>query len=174
MQLTASDCAPVVQRTRPDSENCTRLLDFLFNDYLLHHRVDVLLLEARWRPTDLAGLGATIDYAHDHGIPLVLMGPSIEYDKPEPRLLIFALRDGRVGEIQDHRVLAPQILDSDMAELALSRWHVPYISIYKDFCKPNCPIYARDSIPLLMDRNHLQPEASILLAETIRASGQIP
>jgi hypothetical protein len=102
------------------------------------------------------------------------MGPSIEYDKPEARTVILALRDGRPDEIQDHRLTGPQILDRDMAELARLRWHVPYISIYNDLCKPNCPVYASDSVPLLFDRNHLQAEASILLFKDIRASGQLP
>ena len=174
MQATASDCAPLVKRMRQDSENCENLLNFVFNDYLLHHHVGTLLLEARWRRTDLEGLDATIEYAHAHNITVVLMGPSIEYDKPEARLLVLALRAGKPEEIQEHRVVGPQMLDRDMAELARSRWHVPYISIYDDLCKPDCPVYATDSVPLLFDRNHLQAEASILLFKDIRASGQLP
>jgi hypothetical protein len=174
MQATASDCAPLVESTREESENCRNLLNFVFNDYLLHHRVGTLLLEARWRRTDLDGVGATIEYAHAHNVPVVLMGPSIEYDKPEARTVILALRDGRSDEIQKHRLIGPQNLDSEMAELARTRWHVPYISIYRALCKPDCPVYAADSVPLLFDRNHLQAEASVLLAEDIRANGQLP
>jgi peptidoglycan/LPS O-acetylase OafA/YrhL len=174
MQATASDCAPLVESTREESENCKNLLNYVFNDYLLHHRVGVLLLEARWRRTDLDGVGATIEYAHAHNIPVVLMGPSIEYDKPEARLVILALRDGRLDEVQEHRLIGPQNLDSEMAMLARTNWHVPYISIYQALCKPDCPVFAVDSVPLLFDRNHLQAEGSILLAKDIRANGQLP
>jgi len=174
MQATASDCAPLIESPRQQSENCKNLLNFLFNDYLLHRRVGTLLLEARWRPTDLDALGTTIQYAQAHDINVVLMGPSIEYDKPEARTLILALRDGRPEEIREHRVIAPQILDFEMSQLASTRWHVPYISIYDDLCQPDCPIYAADSVPLLFDRNHLQADGAILLAKYIRAHGQLP
>jgi hypothetical protein len=174
MQATASDCAPLLDSPREQSENCKNLLSFLFNDYLLHHHVNTVLLEARWRVTDLDALGETIEYLQDHNIRVVLMGPSIEYDKPEARLVILALRDGRPDEIQEHRLTGPQNLDHEMAELARSRWHVPYISIYNDLCKPDCPIYASGSVPLLFDRNHLQAEGSILLFNDIRANGQLP
>jgi peptidoglycan/LPS O-acetylase OafA/YrhL len=172
-QASASDCAPLVKRARPDSANCKRLLDYIFRDYLLHYRVGILMLEARWRKTDIPSLEATIDYARVHSINVVLMGPSIEYDKPEPRLIAFALRDGQLAAIQSHIRSEPRMLDREIAELAHSRWHVPYISIYEDVCRPKCPAYADGLAPLLADGNHLSAEGSILLAKAIRANGQI-
>jgi peptidoglycan/LPS O-acetylase OafA/YrhL len=174
MQATASDCAPLVKSARRDSQNCKDLLRFLFNDYLLHRRIGILLLEARWRWTDLEGVEATVEYAHAHDIPVVVMGPSIEYDKPEARLVVLALRDRRAEQIRSHRLTAPQVLDREMAQLARSRWHVPYISIYDDLCQPDCPVYAGDSVPLLFDQNHLTADGATLLAKAIRANGQLP
>jgi peptidoglycan/LPS O-acetylase OafA/YrhL len=176
MQVSVSDCAPLVQSARRDSENCKKMVDFLFNDYLPHHRIGVLLLQARWRAMDFPGLAATMGYAHAHGIAVVLIGPAMEYDKPEPRLLAFALRNGRAGDdLQEHLKPLPRTLDRQMAELARTQWHVPYISIFDDLCKPSCPAYAGPQAPMMFDeRGHMTEDGAILLARAVRANGQLP
>jgi len=173
MQVTGSDCAPLVTSARAD-RNCKQMMRFLYGDYLLHHQVGALLLEARWRAIDLQDLGATIEYVRARGITVVVVGPAIEYDQAEPRVVAFALRDGSVNTIAAHQMPAPRALDREMGELARSRWHVPYISIYDDLCRPTCPVFAQASVPLLFDGSHMTAEGSVLLAKAIRANGQLP
>jgi hypothetical protein len=61
-----------------------------------------------------------------------------------------------------------------MGELAATRWHVPYLSIYRDLCEPECPIYAAENVPLLFDDNHFTVPASVLFVARVRQAGQIP
>ncbi len=174
MQATAADCAPLVVSERTFGDNCRNLLNFVFKDYLIHHPPDILLLEGRWRDSDLPGIGATIDLAQSKGIRVVLVGPGIEYDLPEPRMAAVALRDGQPGKVEEHQVNAQRVLDREMAELAQSRWHVSYISFFDNLCHPECPVYATDLVPLLFDMDHMTSEGSILFARSIRAHGELP
>lgn len=174
LEASASDCAPLVESARADSINCRRLLDYVFEDYLLHHRVGTVLLVARWRASDLQALGKTIEYARFHGVRVAVVGPNIQYDSPEPRVIALALRDGLPDEIRKHEETAPQALDREMVALAGSRWHVPYISVFEDLCRPGCPVYAEGGAPLLSDGNHLTVSGAILLAKVMRERGQLP
>jgi hypothetical protein len=62
-----------------------------------------------------------------------------------------------------------------MAELARTQWHVPYISIFDDLCKPSCPAYAGPQAPMMFDeRGHMTEDGAILLARAVRANGQLP
>lgn len=176
MQASASNCpalvVPVPGRHR--SKNCIRLFDFLFNDFLIHHRVDTLLLSARWRDTDMPGIAATVAWTKAHGIHTVVIGPGIEFDQSPVRLIAFGLRDGTLDQVPSHEMSFPRVLDARMATLAETVWHVPYISVYNDLCKPACPLFAGDQIPILGDGNHLSPSGSYLLAQAIRAANQLP
>ena len=176
LQASASDCPPLVAPVagRHRSENCTRLFDFLFNDYLLHHHVDTLVLVARWRESDIPGINATLAYTRAHGIRTVIVGPSIEYDTPAARLLAVALWKGDVQDVAAHQLAAPRELDQELSGLAEMSWRVPYLSIFDDLCKPDCPLYAEGSAPLVFDGNHLSPAGSLLLAKRARAASQLP
>jgi hypothetical protein len=172
LQVTGSSCAPMLKSARAYSPHCVAMFDFLFNDYLEHHKVDMLLLSSNWRAADLPGLERTVDYARERGIPLVLIGPSFQYNQPEPRLLAFALRDGHMDVVATHMEAAPRMLDRQMAELARTRWHVGYISVFDTLCKPACPLFANSTVPLLFDGGHLTTEGSILLMDAMRADPQ--
>jgi peptidoglycan/LPS O-acetylase OafA/YrhL len=174
MQATATDCAPLIESERTFQDNCRNLLNFVFKDYLVHHRPDVLLLEGRWRDSDIPGIGATIRLAQSLGSKVVLVGPGIEYDLPEPRMAAVALRDGQPGEVKEHEVNARRVLDQEMKELARTRWHVSYISFFDNLCQPDCPVYATDLVPMLFDQDHMTSGGSILFARSIRARGELP
>jgi peptidoglycan/LPS O-acetylase OafA/YrhL len=174
MQATATDCAPLVVSARVFQDNCRNLLHFIFKDYLVHHRPDVLLLEGRWRESDMPGIGATIDLAQSRGIRVVLIGPAIEYDLPEPRIAAVALRDGQPDEVREHMLNERRVLDREMAELARSRWHVSYISFFDNLCHPDCPVYATAQVPLLFDMDHMTSAGSMLFARSVREHGELP
>jgi peptidoglycan/LPS O-acetylase OafA/YrhL len=176
MQATAAGCPVLVVRVpaRIRSEACDQFRDFIFNDYLLKHPVGTLLLANQWRPTDLDGLTRTIDYAKAHGIPVKVIGPSVEYDSGSARLIALAIRDGHESRVIYHQTDEPRRLDLRMAALAKDVWHVPYISFYDDVCKPQCPIYAAPATPLMFDEGHMTAAGSILFAQAISANHQLP
>jgi hypothetical protein len=159
---------------RSGARNCAAMNDFLFDDYLLHHRVGTLMLVARWRQTDIPGLARTIAFTQAHDIPTVLVGPSVEYDTAESRLLAIALWKGNVEDVSKHALEGPRLLDRQLSELARTAWHVPYISIYDDLCQAACPLYADGSAPLVFDGNHLTYRGALLLATILRDKHQLP
>ncbi len=173
LQANVSGCHPLLVQPETAIPLCRQLTAFLFDNYLLHHPPDILVLSARWDVADEQRLDRTIDFAHAHHIDTIVIGPSIEYDAPLPRMLAIALRNRRPFDIDRHLVGAPRALDNAMAALAQTRWHVPYISVYKDLCEPQCPVYAAPLVPLLLDGDHLTAAGSILLAKAIQANHEL-
>jgi peptidoglycan/LPS O-acetylase OafA/YrhL len=167
-------CVPVLQSTDAGLPGCAAFYRFLFRDFLLKHPVRALVLGQRWTDQDLEPLGSTIAYLQGHGVAVVVVGPSIEFDMPLPGLIIRSLKAKRANTIAAHRRLGPEDLDRRMGELAATRWHVPYLSIYRDLCEPECPIYAAENVPLLFDDNHFTVPASVLFVARVRQAGQIP
>ena len=174
LRLSSSGCLPVwIDEAVHNASACQALRDYAFNEFLLHRRIDTLLLTGRWTEADLPDLGRTLKYLSDHGIHTILVGPVPEFHEAEPRVIALALRAGRPGEIEQHQSTGPQQTDRRMAELARTTWHVPYVSIFADICQPQCPVYAAPGVPLLFDTDHLTTEASILLAGKMREKKQL-
>jgi peptidoglycan/LPS O-acetylase OafA/YrhL len=172
-QANVSGCRPLVGDATSESPDCQRLLSFLFDDYLLHNHVDVLVLAGRWRESDIEPLARTVAFAHSHNIFVVVVGPNIEYELPLPRMLAVAMRDGNLQKIDQHRISFPQQLDTTMASEARVIWHVPYISIYKDLCNTECPYFAAPGVPLVFDNHHFTVDGSVLLAKAIQSNNQL-
>jgi len=53
-----------------------------------------------------------------------------------------------------------------MESLARDNWHVQYISIFRTFCTPTCPLFVAPETPMLFDTDHFTPEASRLLVKS--------
>ena len=174
LQANVSSCRPSTSEPTDSARVCVDLNSFLFASYLPTHHIDTLLLAAKWSISDFGALAETIEYAHAHGISLVLVGPGIEFDQGLPRLLAVALRNGDLEQAATHRVLDPEHLDALMATQALTQWRVPYISIYRDLCTPACPLYAAPDVPLLFDSHHFTAAGATLLANAIFVHHQLP
>jgi hypothetical protein len=173
LQADVAGCRPFLVEPRGVRPDCREWNSFVFNNYLLSHHVDTLVLGGQWVPGDLDRLTQTIEFVRAHGVSVVLVGPAIEYDQALPRMLAIAIRSGHLDQIEKHRSLDTQQLDETMADLANTRWHIPYVSIYQDLCTPMCPLYAAPGVPLLFDSNHFTAEGSVLLARRMVANKQI-
>jgi len=174
LQANVSSCRPSPSEPANSSQVCVDLNSFLFASYLPTHHINILLLAAKWSESDFGGVAQTIEFAHAHGINVVLVGPGIEFDQGLPRILAVALRNGNPQEAAVHRVLEPQHLDALMAGLALTQWQVPYISVYQDLCRPECPLYAAPGVPLLFDSHHFTAQGATLMANAIFKYHQLP
>jgi peptidoglycan/LPS O-acetylase OafA/YrhL len=173
LQVTISGCRPLLNQPPRTRGDCAELYDYFFKDYLLNHPVQSLVLVGRWQTWDIEGLGSTIAYLKGHNIPVTLVGPMIEYDAPLPRLIVDGLQKGHPERTAQHRTLAPEMMDRYMSELATTRWEVPYVSVYKDLCKPLCPVSAGVGVPLLFDTDHFTAPASMRFADIVRENGEI-
>jgi hypothetical protein len=182
-QANIAQCRPFLTQTKGAKQGCVALSKFMFGDYLVHHKVDAVLLAGRWQKDEITELGRTVAWLKQNGIQVVLFGPVIEYDLALPRIIATAYRDRNMGEVAQHQSLEPEKLDGQLARIARDEWKVRYISIYEDLCTPaslnkasdlQCPIYAETDVPLLFDTNHLTPAGSIEYAKAMESKGQMP
>ncbi len=173
LQANVSACTALLHEPAQRSRNCHNLFGFVFDDYLLHHHVDILLLAGEWQRPDFPALGETIAWAHQHHINVIIAGDNLDFDAPLPRLLAAAMRHARGDRTVLPLSAAQQAAtDADLATLARNTWHAPYISYFAAFCQPDCPLYATDGVPITFDKQHLTLEASARYAAVIKAAIQ--
>jgi len=168
MQANAPGCKPVIHPT--GYSECAKLMNFIYYDYLARHKVDELLLEARWFPEDLNGLAETILWAKNHGVPVTLFGPVPEWDTDLPRLEAYSVAWSRPKLASRHRVMKQEILDAKLSVLAANAWQIPYVSVYQAICPgENCDEFVdRDGkIPIAFDTDHLSKAGSLMVVRRL-------
>ena len=173
LQANVAGCRPLVVEPRGVPAECADLNSFIFTHYLQSHHIETVILAGQWASSDMDPLKQTIDFILARGISVIVVGPTIEYDQGLPRMLAIAIRNGDTSQVVQHRSAEPQALDKTMANLASDLWHVRYVSIYQDLCKPTCPLYAAPGVPILFDSNHFTPEGSALLVKAMVANKEI-
>jgi peptidoglycan/LPS O-acetylase OafA/YrhL len=168
-------CSPSIH---PDGSDrvCKQMMDFVFQKYLASNAIQVLLVEARWRSKDLDGVGEIVTWARARGIPVIVFGPVAEYDAPLPRLLAYSIAWNRPNLARQHRLPYSPVVDEQMRNLAESKWHVSYVSLYQATCESDrCLEYAdeQNGVPLLKDGDHLSEDGSRLLVRRLFRLGKL-
>jgi peptidoglycan/LPS O-acetylase OafA/YrhL len=162
------NCKPFVHAA--GSSDCKEEMNYIFQNYLQSHAIQGLLLEARWRSSDMQGLSETIDWARLHRIPVMVIGPVAEYDAPLPRLLAYAITWNKPDLASQHRLASSPAIDAKMQSMADNTWHVPYVSPYQAICNSEgCVEYvdATREIPIVHDGDHLTEEGSAFVARRL-------
>ena len=171
LQATGGGCRPTLARPSDDTPRCAQLMDFMFNQYLPTHRMDMVVLGDRWRASDMADLAATLDWANAHRIPITIAGPIVEYDGALPSLIIAGLRENKPDFPQGHILPEQAPLDRQMAALATAK-NFPYASTYAALCTAtSCVRVAPDGAPVQFDYGHLTGEGSVLVARRFIEAG---
>jgi peptidoglycan/LPS O-acetylase OafA/YrhL len=166
LQATGGGCTPLLDRKF--TPGCNDLMRFLFSDYLLHHKLDRLILTARWLRSDFMQIAQLLDWAASHDIRVILIGPIMRYDDNLPRLLAFSIENKDPGLADAHRIDFGH-LDEDLRQLARQKG-ATYVSLFDILCQgTTCEKFAAPGIPLQVDDGHLSPEGSVLVAERLRA-----
>jgi peptidoglycan/LPS O-acetylase OafA/YrhL len=172
MQATASGCKPTLDQSHSGEPKCSRLMNYVFSDYLPTHHVDLLIIAARWNHADLGPLQQTLEWANRSGIDVLLFGPIVQYDSALPRLLAMSIKANDPAIPALHRVAAYESLDGEMSKLAQSERDVRYVSYFKMLCRQSsCLEYAGNGVPLQSDYGHLTAVGSLLVATKLRESG---
>lgn len=162
LQSNVSSCRPLLRVS--GTAICKQMMNYVFQDFLIHTKIDGLLLQARWETTDLDGLTETIQWADQHAIPIILLGPYPEYDAPLPRLLGYSIAWHKPDYAAQHLQSEPLKVDELLEQMAESRWHVPYVSLYRAICHRDiCTEYADSghTIPMMSDDHHISEPGSI-------------
>jgi len=174
MLASVSNCKPLMHPS--GTSDCVQEMNYIFEKYLPSHPMQELLLEARWKPGDMKDLGKTVEWAKQHGLPMIVFGPVAEYDAPLPRLLAYSISYHKPGLAGEHLLtLNPQV-DAEMQSLAATQWHVPYVSLYQATCGSGaCTEYAdqAQNVPLMNDADHLNEPGSELIARRLMERGEL-
>ena len=190
-QVTHSGCKSIVPDSfekKPDADDCLRMAQFVYGDYLLHHKIDTVLLGGRWTPDDLPGLEKDVQWFKQHDLKVIVFGPIMEFDAPLPRILATSLRDHAPHELDRHQLLDSEEYDKVLAPIVRKRLGVPYISAFENLCNSQvemeaksqpetssgCPLYAAPGVPILFDTDHFTAAGSKLYASIIRSRKQLP
>jgi hypothetical protein len=169
LQATAVDCFPVVDHAVGEAAACTHEIDDVLHNFLPSHKVNMVVLAARWKSDYVSRIGKTLDWFQAHGIPVILVGPTPIYDSPLPRLMVTAdrTRDPDLVDRSWDRSLVQ--LDRELSALA-SQHGAKYVSGLALMC-PGMSCVTKDSegLPLLSDEEHFTANGSILFAERLKA-----
>jgi peptidoglycan/LPS O-acetylase OafA/YrhL len=174
MQATAAACRPFPHQKVKGI--CSPLMDYIFEDYLVKHRVDKLLLEARWDSQSLSGLEQTLQWAQQHHVPVIVFGSVPEYDASLPRLLAYSITRRDQALPAEHLLPNNAQLDRDLRSAVGDRTGVEYVSLYQLICgSGSCEEYADDAhtIPLMHDSNHLDRFGSQAVIRKAVAEGEL-
>jgi hypothetical protein len=172
--VSVSNCKPLVYPA--GTSDCKNEMSYIFQTYLPSHPIQGLLLEARWKPQDMARLTDTVAWAKQHQVPVIIFGPVAEYDAPMPRLLAYSIAWNNPELASKHLLAYSPTMDAQMQSLATSTWHVPYISLYKATCnRDGCIEYAdaAHEVPLMRDGDHFTDAGSALVIRRLINRGEL-
>jgi hypothetical protein len=171
MQATASLCRPAITAgSRYDTPVCRALMDFVFSNFLVHNKVDGLLLAASWKDEDLPVLSATLHQLKSRGIDVTVLGPIVEYDAALPRLLVDGILHDTPSIASAKRT--PGIRERDLAmKRMVTATGATYLSVYDAMCRDDrCDELVQGNIPMQFDAGHLTAEGAIEVGRRLSAA----
>ena len=171
MQATASICRPAVEGgSRYDTPVCRNLMNFVFNEFLAHNKVDRVLLAASWKDEDLPILSSTLRILKSRGIETIVLGPIVEYDAALPRLIVDEILHDSPSIASARRTRGIRERDIAMKEL-VTAGGATYLSVYNAVCQDGrCDEFARDDVPLQFDAGHLTAEGAVEVGRRLSAA----
>lgn len=158
LQATASGCKPLL--TNHGEKRCVALMRYIFDDYVPNHRLDGVVISARWQKDEAAAAVAAARQLRRFVPHVVVSGPIVEYDVALPRVLARHIDYGE--SIAAHRVAEIAAVDRTFAQ-AFAKAGLPYVSPYRAACHPECDVWARPGVPLQFDYGHMTAEGSALI-----------
>lgn len=159
MQATAGGCRPTWPSNSKDAI-CKKLLHDIYERRLASMPPELVILAARWEPSDVGALEKTLAKFRLLGIPVVVLGPVPRYDQLLPRLLIASEQRADSALPQRHRMELVPIADKRLAKVTADS-DVPYISLYDALCTTSvCQTQTPTGAPLQYDGGHLTVQGS--------------
>ncbi|WP_315768330.1 MULTISPECIES: acyltransferase family protein [unclassified Bradyrhizobium] len=177
MQATQPSCMPTLSAETQALASC-RAFAAQMRDYFGSHKPDLVVMSADWleyaRPPRFAGMVAdlkhTIARLNDAGIPIVLLGPAIQYRTRLPSMLARAELRGLAARPADFVRSDIFELDRAMREALPTGEALSYISILESVCSDRqCPLTV-DGVPLAFDHAHLTAEGSAYVMARVAPS----
>jgi hypothetical protein len=169
MQATASGCTPTIASL--GEPQCTKLRDFILDDFLARSHVDGVILSAFWSPTDLAGLRKTISTLRNRGLNVIVIGPAVRYRRSLPDILVSM---GSPKSLPESNIASDVMkLEPIIRGVAVSAG-ARYVSPLEAFCQKGvCQTILDGWVPAQFDDSHLTARGSIFQAKQWKASGTL-
>lgn len=168
MQATASACRPAaLPVSRLETRACPKLMHFVFNDFLLHNKVDKILLAASWKDEDIPALSETIATLQSRGFDVTVLGPIVEYDSALPRLLADEILRNNHFVASRTRTAGIRERDRELSRI-VAAGGATYLSVYDAVCRDgHCDEFAEADIPLQFDAGHLTAKGSVVVGRRL-------
>lgn len=166
MQATASGCRPLL--TFKGQERCTRLMKYIFNEYIPTAKLDGIILSGRWEASELPQTLQTAAYLRRYANDVLIAGPIHEYRQELPRLMATALLRNEDVNTFIAANTQPERQEVDKA-YAAAPWPqgVRYFSTWQAVLSPGCTPYAAPHVPVQFDYGHLTPAGASCVARQI-------
>lgn len=171
MQATGAGCKPLMGVT--GTRRCTELMRYMFEVYIPRHRVDMILMSARWGLRNIEQVRETARKLKPHADRIIVFGPHVEYRHDLPWLLV-ASRLKQDPTIVERLRIARQKKTDRLLAKRLSEDGISYVSIYSAICPDGqCRLTDQDGLPLAFDYGHFTASGSTFVAQQIKKSGAL-
>lgn len=157
-QITSSGCRPLVSYDGKD--RCTQLVRWGFEELIKEKKFDRIILSGRWRYNNAVQIKETIDVLKGSVAEIIVLGPTVEYDSPLPKILAL---NNNTYDIDEHRLYNKVKRIDDAMELELSKLDgVKYVSILKALCpsENSCITITDSGAPIAFDYGHFTSEGA--------------
>lgn len=148
-------------------DRCKDVHRFAYGPLMERGDLDHVILAGRWTRHHLKLLENTIAYLKERGIPVTVIGPSVEYDARFPIALGKAIERGEPGRVDRFRRNEIADIDALVREVA-TKAGASYYSVYQAECPNGKCAYVSpsDGAPLHFDYGHVtQSGAEYLLRD---------
>ena len=169
LQLNSAACRPSDQ-PQDFSANCDQA-NAKLRELIRSRRLSAIILAAHWRPymrrPDFEqDIGRTLSMTEALGIPVLLIGPPLEF----PAALPPALVRTELTHMPMIRPINESFEDDDRLRQIASRYrNVQFVSVLHLLCKTSdCVLKADPETPLLWDTLHLTPEGSDYVVKQLK------
>lgn len=170
LEASASDCFPVLYHGWKEAPFCVHAVNTVLRGFLTTHHVDRVIIAARWKASYLPEISETLSWLRRRNIPVTLVGPTLVFDLPLPRLMLTAQRMSEPDLINKNWDHSLRELDARMAVVARENG-AQYISMIQMFCPRQCILTDATGMPLVFDQEHLTEAGSIVVAKELRERG---
>jgi hypothetical protein len=169
LQAMATRCKPVL--AGKGANGCNDLMNFIFREFIPTHKLDAIVISARWTDDDISRLVATVLDVKQHADKVVIIGPRLEYESPLPRLLVMSIIGGDPGRVDRARKAGQKERDAMFAE-RLNGTGATYFSAYQALCPPTgCIASDGDGMPINSDYGHFTALGAMYVIQMLKSSG---
>ncbi len=163
IQATAPGCRPTVQAA--GAKACRAIVETVLGPIAESGKAAGIVLAGRWIASDLPKLAQTVQLLRSKNIPVLVVGPSVEYDGEYPDILARALLHDRLDMVDRLRSKRPQELNPIMKSLTVETGG-KFVSPYDLECPDGqCMLKDASGAPTHFDCCHLPLSMAIELVD---------